>query len=186
MAMCTVLVRKQSCKHANRLIWGHHTTQCVFFLDEKSWCFAIFHRFFPRFLWWNTHIVTSTHCRYPRRVHTSWYPCRESVSAVSHVHRPPRTTVSSCRGITSLRSKSTVQRWVELTIITTGVWEESLQCPLTGPIPQRWHLRYPHPLDEVTRRPPGPSHRWRNTSIYSPRTWGGPTWTPSLHRSCFQ
>ena len=43
-----------------------------------------------------------------------------------HVHWPPCASVSSCRGITSLRSKSVVHRSLELTIIVAGVWDQSV------------------------------------------------------------
>ncbi len=96
-----------------------------------------------------THIqshVTWTHCRYPRRVHTSWYPWCESASEPWHVYAS-----SSYRGITSLRSKSVTHRSEELTIIATGAWEVSVS--LTGPIPKRSDLRHPQSLDETTRQP---------------------------------
>ena len=50
------------------------------------------------------------------------------------VHRSPRSTVSRCWGISSLRSKSVTHTSIELMIIVTGAWEVSVSDD--GSIPQ--------------------------------------------------
>ncbi len=94
-----------------------------------------------RVSWWITHIVTSNHCRDPRRVDTTWYPCRESVWGPSHSYTVLHTDTSSCTDITSLRLKPVEHSSEELTIIATGAFTTRVKSPF----PKRTHPEVSRP-----------------------------------------
>ncbi len=50
--------------------------------------------------------MTWTHCRNPRRVHTSWYPCREPVSEPHHVYAGLHTSSSRVVVVSLLLGRS--------------------------------------------------------------------------------
>ncbi len=130
-----------------------------FFFFTKIMIFLGVSSIFPRLWWWNIGgrpEVTNSYS------FTSAYVC---------LHSTPSWVVTVSLIWGRRRCRTVVKSWRSLT-------PESRihQYPMMGPIPQRSDLSHPHPLDAVTRQPWGWSHRCRNGTLCTPRTYGDPIW----------
>ncbi len=139
-AMCTVVVRKTSCKDRNHPILRGVITPHQDFL-QKSWFFSIFNQFFygccgetyarGRPETPNSYSLTS----WPELIvviHGEYIPPGTHTVNLFEGHAarvrycPPRAAASSWSGITSLRSKPAARSSDELTIMATGASEASV------------------------------------------------------------
>jgi hypothetical protein len=144
---------------------------------------------FLRFSWWITNIVTWTHCRYPRRVHTSWYPYRESVWGSHYTYTGLRATPTGVVTVSHFQGRSRrIQIWrvddhYHCSLwITSILWRVPFLKEQTRVILS--HSMYPH----VTTRTQSPSPKKtfmtssHSVSVHQKTYKKNMTWCPCMEK----